>query len=831
MKSMKATAAATFASIILLSSAAVPAQARTFTVTPGVEYDSETGQKPGANRLTIDMQKPGVSVEALTNDPIDSLLQTSVLSKKLSIEGHQIVGSINGSIFHINPKYNPLNKGMPAYLLMQDGEVNTYGAIEKDRDQFMNRPSAFAVTKEGKGHIGLFGYDAEVSVNGIPTTIDSINKQQREENEIILYTDTFSYRDTHQNKYGMEIVLNGFSKPFEEGYKLGDQVQATVASVGPGGYTAIPEGGAVLSIHGPENVQRFSGLKKGEQVSLKINLTKPWNDAKFVLASGPLLVQNGKVKLEMDPKSARANEIAPRTAVATNADGSEVYLITVDGRSSVSRGMKLPEFAQYLVSIGAYNALNLDGGGSTTMAVRERGAQYPVVFNRLSDGAERRVSTILSAVSYEATGTPVFLDAKISSSSVAKGGRAKVSVNWATDRNYHPVKVDAAKLQYSVEGNIGTISANGDFTASNTGKGTVTVRYGNASKSFPVEVLKAEPNGMVTGFERAADWKAESVRAKTALRFDGPKSPVKEGKTSLGLQYDFTGQKGTSASYAVTNSINLASKPERLGLWVFGDEAKHWLRGTIKDGAGKEYTIDFTEQGGLDWDGWRYVTANLPAGAVSPISVQKFYVAEPLDNNKNKGTIYLDRLIADYDGRHVEQPFNDIPLDFWHINEIRMAVENGWINGYPDGTYRPADHITRAHAALLISRTLGRKGSVVNEDPFKDVSKDYGYAGEIALMKELGIMTGDENGNFKPQAKLSRAQMAKVLQQTYKLQPKNPVPEISDIDKNNWSYGPISTIASHGLTVLGENNTYRPNSFVSRTQFAAFIARAESMEK
>lgn len=832
MKNIRARAAATFASVLIFSTAAVavPAEA-SVTVTPGVEHDTSKGVSSSVNRLTIDMTKPGVSVEALTNDPINSLLRTSALSKKLSYDGHQIVGSINGSIFHMGRPMNPTNTKMPAYLLMRDGEVNTYGVIEDTRDKYMNRPSAFAVTKEGKGHIGLFGYAAQFTGGGITSPITSINKQYREANEVVLYTDTFSYEQTRQNEYGLEVVLTGFSKSFEEGYNLGDTVQATVGNIYRGEKgVQIPKDGAVISVHGTENVAKFGSLKKGEKVSLNINLTEPWNDAKFVLASGPLLVQNGKVDLEMDPKSSRANEIAPRTAVATNADGSEVYLITVDGRSSVSRGMKLPEFANYLVSIGAYNALNLDGGGSTTMALRQRGAQYPTVINRLSDGAERAVSTILSAVSYEKTGAPYHMNANISASSVPVGGRAKVTVNWATDMNFHPVNVTAGQLQYSVEGGIGTVSASGEFTATKTGKGTVTVRLGNASQSFPVEVKQVGTNGMIHGFEDSSAWKAESARAKTSLRFDGSKSPVKEGRNALSLQYDFTGQSGTSASYAVTNSIKLASKPEQLGLWVFGDGAKHWLRGIIQDATGKEYTIDFTEQGGLDWIGWRYVTAKMPAAAVSPISVKKIYITEPLETNKNKGTIYLDRLIADYDGKHIEPPFNDIALDHWHLGEITMAVENGWINGYPDGTYRPAAHITRDHAAVLISRALGRKGNVVDADPFHDVSKDYGYAGEIALMKELGIMTGDSTGNFNPHSKLSRAQMAKILQQTYNLQPKPPVPEISDVDKDNWSYGPISTIASHGLTVLGEKGDFRPNSYVSRSQFAAFIARAESMK-
>ncbi|EMR07943.1 Surface layer protein [Bhargavaea cecembensis DSE10] len=832
MKKTKAALSAVLASVMVFSVAAVPADARQVTVTPGVEHISGASQGSNIHRLSVDMTRPGVSVEALTNEPMDQLLRTSVLSQKHSRDGHTVVGSINGSFFHMGA-VNPLNYKMPAYLLMRDGVVNTYGVIENDPNEYMNVPSAFAVTKDGLGHIGEFGYEASVMAGGKSHPITSVNKRMRETNEVILYTDSYSYRQTRQNEYGMEIVLTNFNKPIEDDYRLGNTVEATVSGIYHKKKGAeIPEGGAVLSIHGHENIVDFGGVKVGEKLALNVDLTSPWNEAEFVLASGPLLVQDGQVDIEMKSTSDRSRTRSPRTAVATNRDGSEVFLVTVDGRGAGgSKGMTLPEFAQYLKSIGAYNALNLDGGGSTTMAVRPRGYQYPTVVNRPSDGAERAVSTILSAISYETTGAPVYMSASISSSAIPKGGRAKVTVDYVTDSNYHPVKVDASKLTYSVEGAIGTISSDGTFTATAPGKGTVTVRMGNAAKSFPVEVTALPGNTMIHGFNDASVWKAESARAKTTLRFDGAKAPKKEGANALSLQYDFTGTSGTSASYAVTDSIKMSVRPERLGIWVFGDGAKHWLRGTIQDGTGKEYTIDFTEQGGLDWIGWRYRTADIPASAVSPIALKKLYLAEPLDSNKNRGTIYLDRLIADYNGNHIEPLFNDVPLSHWHLEEIRMAVDNGWINGYPDGNYRPAEHISRAHAAVLISRALGIETKEVTADPFNDVSKDYGYAPEIALVKELGIMTGGPTGNFNPYANLSRAQMAKILQETYDLKPKQPIPEITDVDKDNWSYGPISTIASHGLTILGEHGDYRPNSYVSRSQFAAFIARAEALQQ
>lgn len=831
MSRMKAVFSSALASVMILSVTAMPAEAAQVTVTPGVEHSSGASLGSYIHRLSVDMTRPGVSVEALTNDPMDKLLTTSVLSRNHSREGHTVVGSINGSFFHMG-SVNPLNYKMPAYLLMRDGLVNTYGVIENDPNEYMNVPSAFAVTKDGHGHIGEFGYDATVMAGGKVHPITSVNKRMREANEVVLYTDSYSYRQTRQNEFGMEIVLTNFNNSIEEDYRLGRTVEATVSGI----YhkekgVEIPEGGAVLSIHGNQNILDFGGVKIGDKLALNVGLTAPWNEAEFVLASGPLLVQDGQVDIEMKSTSDRFRTRSPRTAVATNRDGSEVFLVTVDGRNAGgSQGMTMSEFAQYLKSIGAYNALNLDGGGSTTMAVRPRGYQYPIVVNRPSDGAERAVSTILSAISYEATGAPAHMSASISSTAVPKGGRAKVTVDYVTDINFHPVKVDASKLTYSVEGNIGNVSSDGTFTATAPGKGTVTVSMGNASKSFPVKVTALPGNTMIHGFNDASVWKSESARAKSTLRFDGEKAPKKEGANALSLQYDFTGTKGTSASYAVTDSIKMNVRPERLGLWVYSDGANHWLRASIHDGTGKEYTIDFTEQGGLNWTGWKYVTATLPETAVSPISVKKLYVAEPSDSNKNKGTIYFDRMIADYNGNHVEQLFNDVGFNYWAINEISKAVENGWINGYIDGTFKPESNLTRAHAAVLISRALGKTGKAVTTNPYPDVKKTHPYAREIVLMRELGIMQGDtSSGKFNPNANLTRAQMAAVLDRAYELEVKGAVPKIQDVPQSYWAYGHVAALATNGLTTLSEGQ-YRPNEFVRRSQFAAFLVRAEQLD-
>lgn len=101
-----------------------------------------------------------------------------------------------------------------------------------------------------------------------------------------------------------------------------------------------------------------------------------------------MLLENGKVNVRSSEEYIPgdiANGRAPRTAVGVKRDGT-VLLLVVDGRSFSSSGMTLKELAQYFLRLGAINAVNFDGGGSSEMVVNGS------IVNKPSDGRERKVS-------------------------------------------------------------------------------------------------------------------------------------------------------------------------------------------------------------------------------------------------------------------------------------------------------------------------------------------------------------------------------------------------------------------------------------------------------
>lgn len=84
----------------------------------------------------------------------------------------------------------------------------------------------------------------------------------------------------------------------------------------------------------------------------------------------------------------------PRTAIGASADGRTAYVVAIDGRTQSSVGVTLPELADYMISIGAANAINLDGGGSTAFIYTPEGESTPLT-NKPSDGKFRPVAVNL----------------------------------------------------------------------------------------------------------------------------------------------------------------------------------------------------------------------------------------------------------------------------------------------------------------------------------------------------------------------------------------------------------------------------------------------------
>lgn len=115
---------------------------------------------------------------------------------------------------------------------------------------------------------------------------------------------------------------------------------------------------------------------------------KPWME--HIVSGTPLLVEDGEIAVEHGGNNLARKH--PRTAIGLDEEGRTLILAVVDGRwPGQSHGMSLTELADLMKDLGANRALNLDGGGSTTLYIRNADG----VVNRPSGGSERAVSNLL----------------------------------------------------------------------------------------------------------------------------------------------------------------------------------------------------------------------------------------------------------------------------------------------------------------------------------------------------------------------------------------------------------------------------------------------------
>lgn len=166
--------------------------------------------------------------------------------------------------------------------------------------------------------------------------------------------------------------------------------------------------------------------------------------------------------------------------------------------------------------------------------------------------------------------------------------------------------------------------------------------------------------------------------------------------------------------------------------------------------------------------------------------------------------------------------FSDISQGHWGWAMIQGMARQGIITGYQDGTFKPNAPIQRQHAALILTRALALE-TKKDAREFNDIPKSHLYFGVIDQVQQAGLFEGID-GNFQPTTNMTRAQMAKVLVLAFNLTSSNK-DTFKDVPKTHWAHNFIAILAGNGITI-GDNGNFRPNDPVTRAEFVAFLYRA-----
>lgn len=175
------------------------------------------------------------------------------------------------------------------------------------------------------------------------------------------------------------------------------------------------------------------------------------------------------------------------------------------------------------------------------------------------------------------------------------------------------------------------------------------------------------------------------------------------------------------------------------------------------------------------------------------------------------------------------QRFTDVDDTYWAKEEITYLAQQEIIQGYHDGNFGVNDHISRIQAATMIIRALDLDTNYRPILEFKDIVHDDDGYSIIATIADEGIMKGNENGEFKPNEKLTRAQMATILVKAFNLQGQSTY-SFRDVSDKHWASSAIKSLYQNNITTGYSDNTFKPNNHITRTQFAVFMARVLNPE-
>lgn len=270
------------------------------------------------------------------------------------------VAAVNGDFFDISATGAPLGVGVSG------GRLQTAPASGHNLTA--------AVTAEGKARLAEIFLSASLTLpGGERVAATNFNGARLPADGIGVYTPLWGSASRSTAVTGARTVVE---------LELRDGVVTAVRDRPADG--PIP-GGATVVLARDGGADRLAGLRPGDAVTVDYAPRTDAGDIAVAVGGNKVLVRDGRIQ-PVDAVTAH-----PRTAVGFSADGTRMWLATVDGRQADSRGMTELELARHLKALGADDALNLDGGGSSTLLAREQGEQSARVRNAPSDGGERLV--------------------------------------------------------------------------------------------------------------------------------------------------------------------------------------------------------------------------------------------------------------------------------------------------------------------------------------------------------------------------------------------------------------------------------------------------------
>lgn len=342
------------------------------TIAPGMELTTfsrlEDGGWNAGSILEVDLDS-GVTLDYQYSGEV-----TKTATVRSLAEASGATAAINGDFYDINDSNAPLGAGVSR----DEGLVTAPTA---------GHENALAVSSSGAAALArVFLEGTAVTGDGVSLRLAGVNTFSLPANGIGVFT----------AQWGSYTRAN--TVPADAAKAEVTVVNGVVTAVGTtlGSGPIAPD--TVVLAGRDSGAAALLELQPGDTVDVSYAPRSDLEDVVVAVGGNHLLVDDGVQRTFTD------TEPAARTSIGLSEDGRTMYLVSVDGKQAHSRGMTLTEFAELMDDLGAHDALNIDGGGSSTLVVREPGTDERTVVNSPSDGTERSVANGLALFAAEGSG-------------------------------------------------------------------------------------------------------------------------------------------------------------------------------------------------------------------------------------------------------------------------------------------------------------------------------------------------------------------------------------------------------------------------------------------
>lgn len=355
------------------------------SIAPGVQYQPFTADTPDGSYqghlIRADLWHPLVSAGLLYPGSVAATAPVSALA-----DGKRAVAAINGDFFNIG------QTGAPVGPAIVDGKALKAAVPDRQRHGPDMPPGytnddGFGITWDGRGVLT----DLRISGKAVGATgsfeLDALNQYAITVDGIGVFDHHWGPVSRDRAVCGTDTNRNG---PCSENVTEVHVTNGRVSQVSDAPGSGQIARDTVVLLGRDAGATRLSELSEGDRLRVHYGLNEERGAWLRTAIGGFPIVADGHRLTGVD-----AAALAPRSAVGAAPGGRVLYLVAIEGRGAAGAGVSLASLADIMIQLGSRIAVNLDGGGSTTLVTRSPGDSNATVRNTLSGGAERLVPNAL----------------------------------------------------------------------------------------------------------------------------------------------------------------------------------------------------------------------------------------------------------------------------------------------------------------------------------------------------------------------------------------------------------------------------------------------------